>query len=127
MYNDHALYAVDIGTVTISPMTSVGTVGGLFTLECSVDISPNPLPPSVPAPSFEWFFGPANSSLPSGVTVFSMTKSGNTYTSALQFSQLIQCHTGMYTCQLGGNEGLIATSMITFNGISIVSSTLFAN
>ena len=114
---------MDIGTVTISPATSTGTVGEPFAVECSVDITPNPLPQNVPTPSFEWFFGGlTNTSLPSGVTVSDVTNSGNTYTSTLQFSPLTQCHEGMYTCRLGGNERLTANTVITVdNGITYCS------
>ena len=99
--------------MTISPSDSnARTVGENFAPECSVDISPNPLPDNVPSPSFEWFFGPTNSPLPSGVTVSDVTNSGNTYTSTLQFSQLLASHAGMYTCRLGGNARLAANTLI---------------
>ena len=92
------------------------TVGENFNLQCSVDIAPNPLPENVPTPSFEWFFGSNNTSLPSGVTLSSVTSSGNTYTSILQFSPLQESHTGMYTCRLGGNARLANNAIITVNG-----------
>ena len=60
--------------------------GHFYTVNCSVDITPDPLPMNVSYPSFEWFFGPTNSSLPSGAIVSDVMKSGNTYTSILQFS-----------------------------------------
>ena len=100
--------------MTISPSDSnARIVGQNFALECSADISPNPLPTNVPSPDVEWFYGPTNSSLPaSGVTVSDVTKSGNTYTSTLQISPLLVSHAGMYTCRLGGNARLAANTLI---------------
>lgn len=83
-----------------------------YAVDCSVAITPNPLPANVSNPSFKWFFGPANSSLPSGVTVFDVEKSGNNYTNTLQFSPQIITHIGMFTCRLGGNERLAANTTI---------------
>ena len=121
----HAFYsAVDIGPIVInstSAITGSSDVTGIagdqnVTIECSVDITPNPLPEDVPSPSFGWFFGPTNSSLPSGVIVSNVTNSGNTYTSTLQFSPLRESHAGMYTCRLGGNERLATNANIAVNG-----------
>ena len=100
--------------MTISPTGSTGTAGETYSLTCSATITPNPLPSDVPSPNFEWFFGPTNSSLPSGVTLMA-ANSGNTYTSTLQFSPLSQSHAGMYTCRLGGNQRLAASATITVN------------
>ena len=83
------------------------------TIKCSADITPNPLPVNVPPPYFKWFFGPTNTSLPSGVTVSNVTNNDNTYTSTLHFTPLKDCHEGMYTCQLGGNEILAANTNVT--------------
>ena len=88
-----------------------------FTLNCSAQITPNPLPEHVPSPTFEWFFGQGNTSLPSGMTVLNVTNSGNNYTSTLQFSFLQEHHSGLYTCRLGGNERLAINSNITVKGI----------
>jgi hypothetical protein len=90
-----------------------------FTLECSAVITPNPLPFNVPYPSFEWFFGTNNSSLPSGIFESSVSRSGNSYKSSLLFSPLNQSHAGMYTCQLGGNALLAAHTTLTVNGTAI--------
>ena len=112
-----SLYSVDISAVTISRSgTTITTLGEIFTLECSVDITPNPLPKAVFSPYFEWFFGLNNTSLPSGVTVSDVTNSGNAYISTLLFFPLQESHEGMYTCRLGGNERLAANSMIMVNG-----------
>ena len=51
MHMDSFPYAVDIGPVTVSPGTSVTRVAGEnLSLECSVEITPNPLPQNVPTP-----------------------------------------------------------------------------
>ena len=115
---------VDIGPVIISSIPAIAGSNGLtgiagdhdVTIECSVNITTNPLPEDIPYPNFEWFFGSTNTSLPSGVMVSNVTNSGNTYTSTLQFSPLQESHVGMYTCQLGGNERLAANIEITVNG-----------
>ena len=99
-----SLPTVDISAVTISPSgPSTGTAGETFTLECSADIMTQS---DSPSPTFEWFFGPTNTSLPSGVTVSDVANSGNTYTSTLQFSPLRESDPGIYTCRLGGNARL---------------------
>ena len=104
--------------MTISPSNhNIGVAGETFILSCSADITPHPLPKNVPFPSFQWFYGPTNASLPSGVTVSDVINSGNTYTSTMQFTPLQGFHAGIYTCRLGGNEGLAATStIITITG-----------
>ena len=91
-----------------------------FTLKCSAYI--RTLPENVPLPTFEWFFGPDNSSqLPSGVIVSNMMNSSNTYTSTLEFSTLSESHSGLYTCRLGGNERLAANTNITVKGTSAMN------
>ena len=108
------LFLVDIGAVSISSSGS-STAGETYSLTCSATISPNPLPTNVPSPTFQWFFGPNNSSLPSGVTPSNTTITGNTYTSTLEFSRLSQRHTGMYTCRIGAGK-LANYAMVTING-----------
>ena len=111
---------MDVGAISVSPGgTTTRTVGENFNLQCSVDITPNPLPENVPTPIFEWFFGSDNVSLPSGVTASQLTSSGNTYTSTLQFSLLQESHGGMYTCRLGGNPRLANNNMIIVNGMNL--------
>ena len=114
---------MDIGEVAVrSPSgTSTGRTAGEinYTLQCSVSIR-GPLPQGVPFPTFEWFFGPNNASLSSGVTVSNVSNKSNTYTSILQFSSLSLNHSGMYTCRLGGNQRLAANLNITINGIIYV-------
>ena len=113
-------FSVNISSLTISPSRHIehGT-GEMLFIYCRVDIV---LPLNVPPPTFEWFFGPNNSSLPSGVTVSPVTKHGNTYNSTLQFSPLLVNHAGIYKCQLGGNRKLAANTTLTVtaacNGMS---------
>lgn len=106
------LYAVDIGGISVSGHDIAVREMCEFTLECSAEISPYPLPANVPYPNFEWFFGPTNSSLPSGVTISDMRNISNNYISTLQFSPLLPHNFGMYTCRLGGNERLAANTFI---------------
>ena len=87
----------------------IGTAGTSFSLKCSANIV---VQPDSPAPSFEWFYGPTNTSLLSDVTMSNVTTEDNTYTSILQFSSLSLDHTGMYTCRLGGNRRLAANTML---------------
>ena len=104
--------------MTISPSNSTGTVGETYSLTCSTTLHPDsvPLPSDVPSPTFEWFFGPNNSSLPSGVTPMATVLSNVTYTSTLQISSLSQSHAGMYTCRLGPGR-LANNAMVTVNGM----------
>ena len=112
--------------VSISPSGPISaTADTYFTLNCSADITPNPLPPNVPSPYFEWFFEPDNSSLPSGVNVSPVTISGNTYISTLWFSPLRFYHAGIYKCRLGGNNKLVNITTIAVNG-EIIATTCTA-
>ena len=97
--------------------STTGTLGTSLTLTCLADIVPNSIPTQ--DVTFEWFFGPSISSLPSGVVKSNMSRSDNTYTSTLQFSPLQLSHEGMYTCQLWGNERLVAKTTISVNGTGI--------
>ena len=103
--------------VTISPSGSTGTAGWTCSLTCSTTLNSDsvPLPSDVPSPTYEWFFGPNNSSLPSGVnpmgTIFNNV---DTYTSTLQFSALSESQAGMYTCRLGPGR-LANHAMVTVN------------
>ena len=108
---NYTVFSVNISSLTISSSrhTEHGA-GEILSIYCLVDIA---LPPNVPPPTFEWFFGPDNSSLPSGVTVLPVTNNGNTYNSTLHFSPLLIHHTGLYTCRLGSNYRLAASAMIT--------------
>ena len=108
--------SVDIGPVTITPsaVSNTAIVGTSFSLVCSTTVETQA---DSPTPNFDWFFGPNNVSLPSGVTLMATVMgSGNTYSSTLQFSPLQQSHAGMYTCRLGSNARLAVSAMITING-----------
>ena len=87
-----------IDPVTISP-SGPGIVGNTFSLTCSAKlVEPVPLPPNVPSPNIEWFFGLNDSaSLPSGVTPMeTVLKSGYVYSNTLQFSPTLNnSHAGM--------------------------------
>ena len=96
------------------------TAGKDLILECSAVITPNPLPINVSSPNFEWFFGLNNASLPSGISVSNVSRSGNNYISRLQFSPLSQSHAGMYTCRLGGNRRLAAHTRVMVNGMHLL-------
>ena len=95
--------------MTISPHIE-GIAGTNTQLQCFITID---LPDDVSPPTFEWFFGPNNDSLPSGVADPVMINSSNNYTSTLRFSPLLPSHEGMYTCQLKGNERIAAMAIVT--------------
>ena len=108
-----------------SSAPNIETVGNPFTVECYVTIDPYPLPENVPSPPhFEWFFGSTADSLPSGVTTSPVTMDGNTYTSSLHFSPLQASHAGVYTCQLGGNERLAASTVVSVNANTSINYTV---
>ncbi len=100
--------------MTITPSGSSGssTAGGTGSLVCSAVITTNPLPDNVPSPitNVQWFFGPNNSPLPSGV----ITTPGS---NILQFSPLNQSHAGLYTCRLVGSVRLTAHTTLFVNGM----------
>ena len=102
---------MDIVPVSISPSNAtIRTAEEFLNLSCSADIVLDSPSQNV---TFEWFFGPNNSTLPTGVTVSNVTNNSNTYTSTLQLSSLTQSHTGTYTCRIGGNKGLAASATVT--------------
>ena len=112
--------ANDMFSVIISSYGS-STAGETFSLICSAILYPNqnpPLPyPSIPSPTFEWFYGPdGNASLPSGLTSGATIFNGSTYTSKFEFSPLHQSFTGNYTCRLGAGN-LVNSNILTVNGI----------
>ena len=116
---------MDIGPVSISPSNAtIRTAEEFLNLSCSADIILDSLSQDV---TFEWFFGPNNSTLPTGVIVSNVTNNGNTYTSTLQLSSLTQSHTGTYTymCRIGGNKRLAASATVTVSvNKSEVSTTV---
>ena len=102
----------------ISPSGFTGTAGETYSLMCSATLTPGfiPFPSDVPSPTFEWLFGPNNSSLPSGVSSPMGTTFDNVgaYTSTLQLSPLSESYAGMYTCRLGPGR-LANHAMVTVN------------
>ena len=97
--------------MTISPHITAATVGETVTLECSADITPNPLPQNTPSPTFEWLIGPTSELRTLGTT----RGSGNTYTSTLEIAMVGESDEGMYTCRLRGNQRTAMSTMITVN------------
>ena len=54
--HDYFPHAVDIGPVSITPSASLTvTAGQAVNLQCSVVITPHPLPAGTSTPEFEWF------------------------------------------------------------------------
>ena len=112
------------GEVTITPGQSIsGNVGeSRLGLECSVNITTDPFPPDVHRPFFTWLFAAPNHTsllelIPLQNFAVSTNNYSHTYTSTLKFPLLLVSHAGMYMCQLGGNEGLRASTNVTVNGI----------
>ena len=104
------LFTVDVGALTIPPsQLNRSYVGENIELECSIAISPNPLPQNVPLPSLKWLFGPNNTTLPTGVEVSERRNDDGVYVSTLQFHPVQECHSGNYTCHLQNNEMLRAS------------------
>ena len=98
----------------ISPPSGSTTAGENSSLLCSANII---ITNDETQPTFEWFFGPNNRSLPSGVNVTPTAamdaQNMYNYSSSLQFSPLNQSHTGTYTCRLGNNARLADTALFT--------------
>ena len=119
--------AVNFGTAfnvshVLTSSSGLNMEGEMYSLMCSSTLGSDsvPLPNNVPMPTFVWSFGPRLSGddpLPPGVTDMGTASSDSiTFTSALQFSPLSQCHIGMYTCRLGPAR-LMTSIMVTVNGI----------
>ena len=106
-----------IVSVAISPSGPIiETPGSNFSLVCSAVIHS---PPLYGAPLIlEWFFGPENTPLPSGVAVANVTNNNVTYTSTLQFFLLQESHAGIYTCRV---FGYTAASTMIFVGSKLMS------
>lgn len=107
---------MDIGPEGVSissPIASptIAIVGMNISLNCSIYITPYPLPKNVSYPTFQWFFGPENASIPSNVILSNNSQNG-TYTSTLQFAPLQVSHAGIYTCRLRGNHRLTAVTTL---------------
>ena len=106
-------------SVNITPSGS-STAGETYSLICSATLTSNrnpPLPdPTIPAPTFEWFYGPnGDVPLPFGLAAPETVLSSGTYTSTLQFSPLNQSHAGNYTCRLGVGS-LVNNNVLAVDG-----------
>ena len=89
--------------MTIS--TSIGTTDEILILECSANIETHL---ELPTPAFEWFFGLRNSSIiVTDILMLDVMNNSNAHTSTLQVSRA-----GLYTCRLGGNERLAASTRL---------------
>ena len=118
-----------INPVSISSAGS-GIAGMNFSLTCSATlIDPIPLPPNVPCPNFEWFYGPnGNASLPSGVIPMAKFNSSDphTFISTLQFIPVLnESHAGNYTCRLGAGR-LVNTMVVSVDGMCNNNNTIIA-
>ena len=98
---------MNIGPVSISPSTPVTvTAGQTFNLQCSVVITPHPLPENTSAPEIEWLFGQASS-------ICATTSNGSIYSSTLQLTSVSESDEGMYTCRLRGNHRTAVNTTVT--------------
>lgn len=114
------------GVIISPPSSAIAIVGMNFTLSCSVNITPFPLPENASLPTFKWFFGP-DSPLILPYVICSNYAHNGTYTSTIQFTPLQASHEGWYTCQLGGNERLAYVTSLTLEGILSTSYLLVNN
>ena len=103
-------HTVDIGQVSITPSVPLTvTAGQTVNLQCSVDVTPNPLPAGTPTPVFEWFIGQTFDQPLTSTT----TNSGSTYTSTYSITSAMESDGGMYTCRLRGNQRTAVSTMVT--------------
>ena len=99
---------VNISSVSISGPVTV-TAGETVNLQCTVDITPYPLPAGTSTPEFEWFFDQNFNSPLTSTT----TNSGSTYSSTLQLTSVSESDGGMYTCRLRGNHRTAVSTTVT--------------
>ena len=98
---------MDIGPVSISPSTPVTvTAGQTFNLQCSVVITPHPLPANTSIPEIEWLFGQTS-------FIRTTTSNGSTYSSTIQFNSVSESDGGLYTCRLRGNHRTAVNTTVT--------------
>ena len=104
---------MNIDPVSISPLHSfIANDGDAINLQCSVDVTPYPLPVNTPTPEFEWFFGQTyNQSLAS-----TTTNSSSNYTSTYSITSVSESDEGMYTCRLRGNHRTAVSTFIHLRG-----------
>ena len=120
-YNN-SFNAVNIGPISISDSVAE-IVGGTINLQCSVDITPNPLPDGTSTPEFEWFYGGTfNQSLNSSTTV-----NGSIYASTYSISPVRESDGGMYTCRLRGNHGTAVRTIVEYCKAKHVHDTKIFN
>ena len=101
---------MDIGSVSITPSASLTAFAGqTVTLQCSVVITPHPLPANSATPEFEWFFG---QTFNQPLTPTTNTNSGGTYTSTYSITSAMESDEGMYTCRLRGNQRTAVNTMV---------------
>ena len=99
-----------IGSVSITlsaPLTV--TAGQAVHLQCSVVITPNPLPAGTPTPVFEWFFGQTFNQPLTSTTI----NNGSTYASTYSITSAMESDEGMYTCRLRGNQRTAVHTIVT--------------
>ena len=101
------MLTVNISSVSISPSTPLTvTAGQTVNLQCSVVITPHPLPAGTSTPEFEWLFGQTS-------FICTTTSSGSTYFSTLQFNTVSVSDGGLYTCRLRGNHRTAVSTTVT--------------
>ena len=108
-------YYISMSSVTIGPGSlSIShpitvTAGETVYLQCSVDITPHPLPAGTSTPEFEWFFGQTFNSPLTSTTI----NSGSTYSSTLHLTSVSESDGGLYTCRLRGNHRTAVSTILT--------------
>lgn len=106
---------VDIGKVSISQSTAISLSSEeSFSLTCSVDMSPDPLPDNISYPLFEWTIQNNSTSLVNYSENFSnTTKDGSTYSSTLWMLETLESNYTIYKCIVMGNTRLSASILIS--------------
>ena len=104
---------VDIGKVNISQTAPIGlNAQEPFTLECSVEIFPDPLPHNISSPTFQWTIN--NSSRSNYSSIISNATKNDSHYSTSQLLPLPQEFTSRtYTCNVMGNRELSASILIS--------------
>ena len=97
--NTSAVDIVPVSGISLSTPITV-TAGETVKLQCSVDITPHPLPAGTSTPEFEWFFGQAFDSPLTSTT----TNSSSNYSSTVEIGPVRESDRGIYTCRLRGNH-----------------------